>query len=323
MALPTTDPAKRLASLLARVEPGMRIALLNAIVTAKASIGLEELVMLIEEGRLQEAIDAAARAGSVRLAEGYAAVYTIAGKEGAEFLTDVLDVVVDFDQVNVRAVQVMQGERLRLINEFTAEQRRATREAMVDGITRGLNPVEQARNFRQSIGLTAKQQAAVQNYRRLLDAGSSEALTRELRDRRFDRTVRRAVRTGEPLTQAQVDRMVDRYSERYVRYRSEVIARTESLRAVHQGTEEAYLQAIDQGALVPDQLERQWHDAHDARVRSSHRNLNGMVRRIGETFPGANGPLRFPGDPSAPASESVQCRCVLSTRIGVSPVIQS
>jgi len=209
----------------------------------------------------------------------------------------------------------MQQERLRLIRNFTADQREATRSALTDGIRRGLNPRDQARMFRDSIGLTGRQQAAVNNYRRLLEEGNSEALQRQLRDRRFDPTVRRAIRTGEPLTTAQIDRMVSRYSDRMRSYRATVIARTEALRAVHQGTEELYRQAIDEGHLNSDQLMRTWHDADDRRVRASHNRLDGLERRIGDTFPGDEGPLRFPGDPEAPAAETVQCRCVLSTRI--------
>ena len=319
MALPATDPASRLEALLDRAEPELRTALMNAFAAATSASTIEELIALIEAGRVDEAIQVAANAGAIRIADGYAAVFTISGRNTAEFLEDVLELVVGFDQVNTRAVRVMQRERLRLISNFTAEQRNATRSALIEGIRRGDNPVDQARNFRNSIGITDRQQRAVDNYRRLLQSGSSEALQRELRDRRFDRTVRRAIRTGEPLTQEQIDRMVERYAERTRAFRARTIARTEALRAVHQGSEEMYNQAIEQGVLNSDQLLRTWHDADDRRVRSSHNRLDGLQRRIGETFPGDDGPLRFPGDPEAPASETVQCRCVLSTRIEAPP----
>lgn len=315
MALPATDPERRLLDLVSRAEPRLRRALLNAVVAARGTHTLAELTALIEAGQFERALDEAARAGVIRLADDTAAVFTLAGREGAEFLSDVLEIAVGFDQVNDRAVRVMQGERLRLVREFTAEQRRATRAAMVDGIRRGLNPVDQARNFRASIGLTERQQLAVENYRRLLERGSAEALTRELRDRRFDTSVRRALRTGEPLTTVQVGRMTERYRERYVAFRAVTIGRTEALRAVHAGTDEAYRQAVEEGLLDGDQLRRKWVTARDERVRSSHRHLGGMVRGPDETFPGANGALRFPGDPAAPASETVRCRCALSVRI--------
>ncbi len=320
MALPVTDPERRILRLIAQAEPRLRQALLNAVAAARNATTLRDLAELITAGRFEEALAAASRAGAIRLADEAAAVFTLAGQEGARFLTDALEVVVGFDQVNGRAVAVMQRDRLHLINEFTAEQRRATREALVDGIRRGLNPVDQARNFRASIGLTARQQSAVANFRRLLQESSSEALTRELRDRRFDRTVRRAIRSGEPLSGTQVDRMVGRYSERFLAFRARVIGRTEALRAVHSGTDEAYRQAIDEGMIQADQLERQWVTANDERVRGSHMRLNGLIRGIDETFPGEAGVLRFPGDPLAPPAETVQCRCALSTRISAPPI---
>ena len=175
--------------------------------------------------------------------------------------------------------------------------------------------------FRQSVGLTQRQVASVNNFRRLLtDARedglpSRQALNRALRDGRFDRTILRAIREDRPLTNQQVERMVTRYRERYVQYRSEVIARTEAWRAVNQGTEEMYQQAVDAGQIRPEQMTRTWVTARDERVRSSHARLNGEQRGYNETWQGDNGELRYPGDPLAPASETVQCRCRISTRL--------
>jgi hypothetical protein len=315
VALPAVDPASRLIALVARAEPRLRDALTSAIVAAQEMRGLDELAELIELGRFDEALEAAARFGAVRLADEAAAVFTLAGRSTAQFLTDALEVVVSFDQVNERAVRVMQQERLRLIREFSAEQRAATRAAMVDGVQRGLNPRDQARAFRSSVGLTQRQQQAVIRYRQLLETGSREALARRLRDARFDRTVENAIRSGEPLTQEQVDRMVGRYRDRYVKYRAETIGRTEALRAVHSANDEAYRQAYDEGHLDPGQVARTWVTAHDERVRSSHAGLDGESRPPGEPFQGHSGPIMHPGDPNAAASETVQCRCALSTRI--------
>ncbi len=313
-----TDSEARLLALIANVETRLRIAATNAITASKDTPGtLEELAVLIEQGRVEEAVQAAGRAGAIRIADGYAAVYTLAGQEGARFLEDALDITVGFDQVNERAVRHMQGERLRFIREFTDEQRQASRAALVDGIERGLNPIAQARNFRSSVGLTAYQQTAVQNYRRLLERGSSEALSRDLRDRRFDPTLRRAIQSGEPLTGAQIDRMVERYGERYVKYRAEVIGRTEALRAVHAGNDEAYRQAIDEGHVVREEVRRMWITARDERVRPSHAAAGGQARGMDEPFLVGGSQLRYPGDPNGPASETVQCRCSLATRMVV------
>ncbi len=315
MALIGVDPASRILDLLNTVEPRLRTALLNAITATKQTLTLELLAELITNGRFEDAIEAAAAAGAIRLADGSAAIFTLAGSDGSKFLSDILDVTVGFDQVNERAVDIMRQERLRLIREFSAGQRAATRAALTDGIRRGVNPIEQARNFRGSIGLTVKQQQAVERYRTLLEQGSSEAMSRDLRDRRFDPSLRRAIRNGTPLRTDQIDRMVSRYSERMLTFRANTIARTESLRALHLGNHQAYTQAIEQGVIGADDLRRKWVTAGDERVRGSHASLHGTIRGIQETFPGFGGPLRFPGDPSAPASETINCRCSLSTRI--------
>jgi len=319
MALPAVDPASRLWALIGKADVRFQRALLNAVNAARDEYTLAALVRLLEDGNIQEALERVAATGAIRLADEFAAVYTLAGRSTADTLSDALEVLVSFDQVNDRAVFVMQQERLRFIREFNASQRNATRTALVDGIERGLNPIDQARNFRASIGLTQRQQEAVINYRHLLSEGNSEALSRQLRDRRFDRTIARAIREDKPLTRKQIDTMVSRYNERYIKYRSEVIGRTEALRAVHSGNDEMYRQAIDASQVTVEQLERTWVTARDGRVRDSHSALGGKKRRIDETWDTSNGSLRYPGDPDGPVEETAQCRCALSTRI-VGPI---
>lgn len=314
------DPASRLERLLrvhdARFRRAFRLAIRN--VTDQNT--LDALADLLEQGRLEQALEGLAAAADL-LGGQYGASLTDAANDAARFLSTALTVNVNFDQTNERAVENIRNNRLRLIREFNNEQRRATRAALMDGITRGINPRDQARQFRDSIGLTERQVGAVNNYRRLLTSArmdglpSEEALNRALRDGRFDRRIQRAIREGTPLSQAQVDQMVERYRQRYINYRAEVIARTESLRAVHQGNEEMYQQAIDAGQFQEDQVRRTWVTARDERVRASHMRLNGEVRGLNEVWEGDEGVLRYPGDPAAPASETVQCRCVVTTRL--------
>ena len=314
--MPATDSHTRLLKLIATLEPPMQQAFFKAIDAIKDSLGtLAEIERLIVLGELEAALSVAIEPASIILAEAQAKVYVAAGQAGAKAISKGLKVVVAFDQVNERAVQAIRENRLGLINNFTREQIEVTRQALIEGTQRGLNPRKQAKVFRDNIGLTAKQQRAVLNYREALERNSAASLNRQLRDKRFDRTVQRAIDDGEPLTTAQIDRMVGRYRERYIKYRSEVIARTEALRGVHEGNEEAYRQAIEQGTLEAGNIKRKWVAAKDNRVRDSHRHLNGTVVKFGEVFHGKNGDLRFPGDPKAPASETVQCRCTVTTRM--------
>lgn len=134
----------------------------------------------------------------------------------------------------------------------------------------------------RSIGLTLRQLEAVANYRRALEQGSMDALTRELRDRRFDRTVRRAMADDRPLSRDQIERMVARYRQRFIGYRAEAIARTEALRAVHEGADEAYRQASERGDLDASALVCTWHHhAPQANPRPRHQEMDGQERAFG------------------------------------------
>jgi hypothetical protein len=311
------DPQERIEKLIASWELTLRQEFLLMVRQIKNKLALEEVERLLTLGQIEQAF---------KTVDDYVAKFAakvnqsfIAGGEGtAGFLSENVGVVLAFDQVNFRAVDIMRANQLRLIREFGQDARESTRIALTDGIARGLNPREQARNFREAIGLTGKQEQAVRNYKRMLEQGNREALSRQLRDKRFDRTVDRAIRNGEPLTQEQIDRMVSRYRERYLKYRSETIGRTESIPAVHRGTTEMYQQAIDAGKLNKSQLEREWHVKRDEKLRDSHSYMQGQKRLFGEPFQtGAGHLLMFPGDTSlaAPAEERLSCRCGVSTRI--------
>lgn len=311
----TDDPQRRIEDLLDRAEPELRSAFVSIIAQIRNETTLGQLADLIEQGRFQEALESAARAGA-QFSAMVNGVYIFAGVDTADFIRERLQVIISFDQLNSRALQLMQSNQLRLIREFSVEQRLATQEALIDGIRRGANPREQARIFRDSIGLTSRQVRSVENFRRLLEENSRDVLTRRLRDRRFDPTIRRAIRDGTPLAQSEINNMVNRYRQRFVDFRARVIARSEALRATHQGIFEMYQQAFDQGLVNPDQVVREWHTAGDERVRDSHNVMNGQTRPVGEAFTSGQGnSLRFPGDPDAPASDTIQCRCVITTRI--------
>jgi hypothetical protein len=311
------DPSSRIEELLNSAEPRIARAFRAAIAQLGDELDLDQIEEMLNRGDLESALrytqTVAERVGDASLV-----TFISSGQDTARFLSGLDLGTIAFNQINVRAVAALQNNNLRLITEFTAEQRQATRLALLDGISRGLNPRDQARNFRDSVGLTERQQAAVINYRRLLSGSADEqreALSRELRDKRHDRSVERSISTGAPLSTEQVDKMVERYRQRYIKYRSEVIGRTEALRAVHEGVNEGYEQAIESGKLDRTQLERTWDSSKDGRVRNTHRSLDGQARNWGETWQTANGVLRYPGDPQAPAVETVQCRCLLVTRI--------
>lgn len=224
---------------------------------------------------------------------------------------------ISFDPTHPRAAAIMRQRKLKFIADFSQTQRRAVREALATGLMTGAGPLDVAREFRAAIGLAPSQVQAVRNYRQLLQNGSREALERDIRDRRFDNTVRSAVTSGEPLSAKQIDTMVERYRARYVMYRAETIARTETGSVVSAAREEAFNQIKEDADIAEDMVERTWRATKDKRTRDSHRSMDGQTVDGTKTpFVSGHGVrLMRPHDPDAPASEVIQCRCVQTIRI--------
>lgn len=238
-----------------------------------------------------------------------------AGRAGSKWLDDqIADRLIRFDVTNARAVRAAQRNELELVYGLTAETREVIRTVIVDGQRAGLNPRSIARDIRDSITLTPTQARHVANYRRQLESGEwGAAMRRELRDARSDRTLRRLARDGAPLSEAQIDKMVERYRKNYIAYRAETIARTESARNVHAGLQEAFTQAVERGDIEADQLVREWiAGPRTPNAREQHQEMNGQQRKFGEPFVAPDGTLlMWPGD--GPPEHSANCRCTVAT----------
>lgn len=220
-------------------------------------------------------------------------------------------VTFSFDPGDSTAADIMASSELRLIKDFTDDQRATVRSALTDALNRGLNPSKAARLFRDAIGLSSTQYAAVANYRRLLEGGSSEALGRGLRDARYDRTLSAALSRGDVLSDSQIDTMVGRYADNMLALRADTIARTESHRALSQGRFQALSQLADRYDIPADNITRTWNATQDARTRDTHAEMDGQQVGGFEPFVSPSGAtLMHPGDPSAPPEETINCRCV-------------
>lgn len=235
--------------------------------------------------------------------------------------------VMDFETPNINALNELRMSLMGLIREVSDDQRAAILQALKDGVARGLNPIEIARSFRGTIGLTSAQERYIANYRRALEQvhadveAKVDALGRALRDGRFDGSVARAFDTGKALTPDQINKMVERYRERWIKHRAETIARTEALTAAHMGELAAWEAAIEAGDIKAHEITQTWVSAHDSRVRLTHRALDSQQRQWGKPFDSPSGAkIRFPGDPLAPPRERINCRCVLTRQISEVPL---
>lgn len=273
---------------------------------------LDKLEQAIRDGDLTALSEDLDRAMSTFVRAGTA--HSIEGAdEIAAHVGETIGQLHAFDAHGERFVAKLRAEEDRLARYLAGQQRQSWMAAIAEG--HGDTELT-AKRIRSAVGINGQQKIWIDSYRDALEQNSSAALDRVLRDRRFDATIEGAIASEEPLTAAQIDRMVERYTERMVKYRRGMIARTEATRAVHVGVEEAYQQAVAVGDLVADEITRTWVTRHDNHVRDSHDPMDGQTKIFGEVFTSGDGyHLRYPGDEGAPASETIHCRCYLASRI--------
>lgn len=88
--------------------------------------------------------------------------------------------------------------------------------------------------------------------------------------------------------------------------RARTIARTESAGVQSAATIAA---AMNRNAVLEEDLDQVWMATMDSRTRDTHFAADGQRTTLGGTFTVGGAALRYPGDPNAPASERINCRC--------------
>lgn len=315
MATSRKEQLRILDELLSKQERRIREAFDEYVLNALKDDVLSQLVDAVMLNNIDRALEIL-RPHVLAMSNVLPVVYTDAGIDMAKEIVaalPALTVGIGFDPSYPAAVDEMRAMRLNFIQQITQSQREMIRGVMEQSFSQGFGPRKAGQLIRESIGLTARQQQAVQNYRQLLENRDSAALRRDLRDRRFDRTVERAIRDDKPLSKDQIDKMVQRYYERYLQHRSEAIARTEGVRATSQARMNAIQQAIDETGLDPTTIRRKWNRTNDARTRDWHRVMQDQTVGMDEAFTdGLGNKLMYPGDPAAPAETTIHCRCVIT-----------
>lgn len=288
---------------------------LQALVAAVEQRDIRKITEIVNQRAFQSAIDAFTESFEVGVQAGAAVVI-----ENLPFLPDGAGnaISVRFNMTNPRTITFLERYRMDKIREISLETQEVIRQVSTDAIRAGRNPIDTARDIRASIGLTERQERAVANYRRALENLDGDALARRLRDKRFDPTVARAIREGKPLSPEKLEKMVQRYREKYLKYRSETIARTESIRAIQAGQQLMWQQMVDNGDVPEKRVKRFWINTDDSKVRNSHSEIPRMNKDgvgLNEPFRSPLGNIMFPGDPAASAANTINCRCTAITRL--------
>ncbi len=330
-------PRQRLDALIDQMDADIRAAFRTAMQGIVDNAIVPEIIAAIEAKDIAGAFRAVGytQAALRPVTAAVETAYETGGEAMGETFPKLLDTpsgkaVFRFDVRNTRAETWLREKSSTLVTNLTDEAQTNVRQVIEDGVSRGVNPrnialdivgrIDKATGHRTGgiIGLTNNQEGWVRSVRAKLETLDPSYFNMELRDKRFDPTVRAAMDAGKPLPPDTVDKLLTRYKDNALRYRAETIARTEAIQALNQSEYEALKQAVDSGAIKASNVQRIWDSAGDNRVRPSHAEMDGQTVSLDEPFVAPSGSqLMFPGDISlgADAEEIINCRCRVRTKI--------
>lgn len=310
----------QIEALLAKLEPSLRKAFRDAIESWRDSFDLTALIAALERGDIAAAVSIA----NIQPAalNGFLRAHELAFDAAGTLETATLRLNLIFNARHLSGERYLRQFGATFVTGVTDDVKETLRVVLTDSLSRGQGAKAAAREAREFIGIAASQAQAALNLRRKLETDPKvllsefEADSYKLRDKRLDGIVRRAARDGKPVAAKDVDKIVEAYKNRAIRWRSENIARTETLGAVNAGKHESYVQAVDSGKVPASAVRKVWNTAHDKRVRDTHRALDKDSVGLDEEFVSPSGArLRYPGDKRAPIGEIINCRCNASYRI--------
>jgi SPP1 gp7 family putative phage head morphogenesis protein len=264
----------------------IRDSLLLAVARIKDLFVASQVVRALEANDVEGAIEI------IRFEEGEAflqsvipshlrGVYELAAAKAAKDLTTA-GMSIRFDIVNPQSVTWIRNHAAELITQWGQSSQQAIRDLILRAFEDGIPPTSLARLIRDTgVGLTSRQALAVENMRRrLTEAGQ--------------------------LTVEQIQARVERYGRKLLRYRTEMIARTEVIRASREGQQALWRQAVERGLLDPSKALQEWVVAEDERLCPICAELDGTTAPLEMPFPepGGMGPPQHP-----------DCRCTLVLRL--------
>ena len=330
----------RIAPLLRTWEPAIRSSFLGAVKGITDEVRLNDLTGMLKALDYEGAVKAVGLA-PVKFRPLVVAVESTFEAGGVDATLAIrptrgplgLEIRPSFDVTAPAADQWRRERTTGLVRQITEDQRDLIRQAMapllsgLDPIVTGQTPQKIAldlvgrvnrltgRRDGGIIGLTSQQADWARNYGTEL-AGvppNPSALTRKLRDRRFDRTVKRAIAEGKEIPASTREAMTRNYKNKALRYRANTIAGNEASTALHESQVEAWEQAIDSGVADENKVRRFWFTAGDDAVRPHHAAVPGLNPSgvgLRAAFNTPIGPALQPGWSFEPG-----CRCIVRVRV--------
>lgn len=201
--------------------------------------------------------------------ESTASIFGQTSLSGAQIAADGLTgwsgTTISLDLTNTRAVAYGQQRAGALISGLQREQIEILRNTLGRSLSEGIDAMRVGRMLRSTVGMNARQAVSLVNYERglneLMTTGRTSVglrgIARPLADQRFSLT---------RLDTERIDRLVERYRQRLINYRAEMIARTETMRAANMGAYAEYYAHGQQGLFDLKTARRVWTTTPDDRA---------------------------------------------------------
>ncbi|MGX5708265.1 head morphogenesis protein [Brucella lupini] len=332
-------PRERFEALIAAYEPILRAGFMAAVDDIRSNIVLRRIVERLEKGDISGAIDAMfiEEAAFNPLEEALRQAFNAGGVDTVSNMPALKDpeghtVVIRWDERNVVAENWLRDHSVSLVSGIVADQVESIRTALTDSLSRGDNPtkaaksivgpVNRATGMREGgiIGLTAAQAQFVQSARDELLSGDTTLLKNYLargrRDKRFDRTVMKALKEQTPLPADVVERIVNRYSAGLLKLRADTIALNETFNAMAAAKDMAFRQQIDNGNLSADIVTKTWRHTPQEHPRAQHVAMRGQKVKYDQPFVAPDGTLiMYPHAPGIPVRHKIGCKCIAEYKI--------
>jgi hypothetical protein len=307
--------------LLAEYSPQMAKAFMAAMTDAKTAINLKDLIALIEVGDAFGVVDALNIDDRTLfpMTEALRGSYVAGGQSAS---TIIGRGTFGFSGNTPRATQWIREKSSEMITQISDDTLPLVQDVLSNGRELSQSPRKTAmeligprnpntgRRTQGLIGLNKPQANAVIKAREQLRNLDAEYFQKALRDKRFDRTIAKAIRDEKPLTETQIDQITNRYSERQIQYRAEGIARLETNAGLAAGQDEGMTQLIDAGQVDGVNKVWNWNRGSQKKAREQHQAISGTRIPISEDFVLPDGTrMKHPHDPRGGPEENWGCRC--------------
>jgi uncharacterized protein with gpF-like domain len=214
-----------------------------------------------------------------------------------------------------------------MARQLSAAYRAGLKQFEQDGGSSGIDSAVDPFEIRLTATISTEAREIIKTFGERI-AGESKMLKKDVGDDPFEEALKQYIRTYgvqhaelinrttkeqlKKLIEAGIDeglgteaiaRNIQKQIPSIARYRAATIARTETHTAANVGSQAA----AEATGLA---LVKEWAAAEDERTRETHNEADGQQVTMDGLFSVGGYDLRFPGDPSGPPGETINCRCV-------------